>query len=448
MQHIDAKSTDASVIGLDLGTTALKGVLVDIGTGEVLRTAERALQYSAPAPGRVEHEAEAYWLIVADLLRELSANSGVEALAMCAASGNTLLADESGSPLTPIINWMDRRCVGDPPKCLRGLHPEEVREIAGWPCIDTFPLAHIGWLKENKPALFTEAERVCMNTDWLLKRLTGEWVMDHSTATTFHLQNQRKRRWHGPFLELLGIAPRQLSALAEPGAFVGRVTPAAAKATGLPPATAVAAGCFDHPAAALASGITEPGQLLLSCGTSWVGLAPRADRGSIIKARILCDPFLSGDGGPWAGIFSVTAIGTRINWYIENLIAPGEDAPLKIFDELASESPPGANGLRIDFTLPPEKISGSRADISRAVMEGASVALNNLLPPLKDKGFEFEKAVMVGGPSRSPIWPGILAETTGIELSVGTAHAGAQGAAMLATRALRESRTKSFEKPF
>jgi sugar (pentulose or hexulose) kinase len=427
----------ALLIGLDLGTSAMKGVLMR-PDGTVLKQAERPVRYDRPAPGRVEHDAEAHWRQVAGLLRELGtdAPAPIGALAMAAASGNTLLTDAQGRPLTPVINWMDRRCVGCPPPALRGLIAEEVRQTVGWACVDSFPLAHLAWLREHEPALYRQARHVCMNTDWLLFRLTGRWRMDTSTATTFHLQDQRRRCWHAPFLERLGLAEDQLSTLTGAGVAVGRLTPEAAAATGLTGSALAATGCFDHPADARAAGILEPGQLLLSCGTSWVGFTPFEDRATILAARLLCDPFRSEQGGPWGGIFSAPAIGPTIDWYVDHVIAPGEPDRLRIFDEAAAEAPRGAGGLAIDLTAPPQPVAGSRAAVSRAVMEGAAMALNRHLPRLREHGFRFERAVLVGGPSKSPVWPGILAEMTGLELTVGSAQAGARGAALLAARAL------------
>ncbi len=427
--------TESYTIGLDLGTSAFKGVLLR-DDGVVLSSAERPVRYEYPHAGWVEADAETHWRQVSDLIRELAPpdEGRVRALSISGASGNTLLTDAEGRPLTPVINWMDRRGGENPLPALRGLTPAAVRRITGWPCVDLFPLAHIAWLREHHPHLLDEAAHVCMNTDWLLFKLSGQWVMDHSTATTFHLQDQLAKAWHAPFLERLGVRETQLSRLSASGVTVGTLTPEAAEATGLPPELRVVTGAFDHPSAARAMGVTTPGQLLLSCGTSWVGLLPCTDRDALLNAELLCDPFLRDDGGPWAGMFSVPAIGSVMDGYIERLIVPECEgrARLQRFDALAAEAPPGAGGLEIDLLAPPQRIKASPALIARAVMEGAARALNAHLERLRVRGFAFRKAVLVGGPGKSPVWPGIIAEITGLDLTVGSAHAGATGAAMLA----------------
>ncbi|MCF7838230.1 MAG: hypothetical protein K9N49_06335 [Candidatus Marinimicrobia bacterium] len=420
-------------IGLDLGTSAIKGVLVR-ADGLLLKTAERPIRYDRPRPGWVEADAEQELRDVTAVIRELAtaAPGPVDALAAAGAAGSTLLSDAQGRPLTPAINWMDRRCADQPPPALAGLTAKAVRQVTGWPCLDAFPLAQLAWLLEHEPERYHAAAHVGMNTDWLLFRLTGNWLMDHSTATTMHLQDQTRRCWHKPYLERLGLVETQLPPLTHSGAPTGRLTPEAAAATGLTTDTVAFTGCFDHPAAARAVGVCAPGQLLLSCGTSWVGFLPADERDSLLAAELLCDPFLSKQGGPWGGMFSVPAIGPVIHWYVDHIIAPGEMEPWRIFDELAARGTPGAGGLTLDLSSPPRQIAAEPAQVARAVMEGAARALDAQLRRLREQGFRFTRAVLVGGPSRSPIWPGLIAETTGLELAVGSSYAGAEGAALLA----------------
>ncbi len=421
------------LIGLDLGTSVIKGVLMR-GDGEVLAEATAKTGLLQPREGWVEVAPETHYRAVCGVIRELAAAApaDVAALAMACASGNTLLTDARGQPLTPVINWMDRRAELDPPAALRGLSSAALARITGWPCVDSFPLAHLAWLREHEPELFRTADHYAMDTDWLLYRLTGLWRMDHSTATTFHLQDQVRGAYHPPLLKLLGIPLSKLSPLTRSGMAIGPLTAQAARDTGLTARTLVVTGSFDHPAAALAVGVVAPGRLMLSCGTSWVGLIPHPDRDLILQAGMLCDPFLSAGGGPWAGMFSVPRIGRAIDWYIAHAIAPDEPEPMRVFNDLAAQAEAGAGGLTIDLREPPRLPRAGRADISRAVMEGAARLVNEKLVALRPHGLRFEQAVMVGGPSRSPVWPEIVAGITGLAVTIAGRSAGARGAAMLA----------------
>jgi sugar (pentulose or hexulose) kinase len=425
--------TGTCLIGLDLGTSAIKGVLTD-RRGAVLAEAGAESRFLHPREGWVETDPEQHYRNVCGVIRELAAAApgGVAALAMAAASGNTLLCDAGGAPLTAIINWMDRRAELTPPAALVGLTAAELRQITGWPCVASFPLAHLAWLKENCPDLYRSAGHIGMDTDWLVHRLTGRWQMDQSTATTFHLQEQTSGTYHEPFLKRLELRRETLSALTPAGTAVGPLTPQALRDTGLSARTTVVTGCFDHPAAARAVGVLAPGQLMLSCGTSWVGFSPFMDRQDILGAQMLCDPFLSASRGPWGGMFSVPCIGRTIEWYIDHVIAPGASDRMRIFNDSATQAAPGAGGLEIDLQLPPRLIQADRGNISRAVMEGAARLLNGKLRELQTRGFRYERAVMVGGPAHSPIWPKIVAEITGIDVTAGGHSAGACGAAILA----------------
>jgi sugar (pentulose or hexulose) kinase len=318
-----------------------------------------------------------------------------------------------------------------------------VAQVTGWPGVTTFPLAHLAWLRENRPELYQSAGHCGMDTDWLLHRLTGQWRMDHSTATTWHLQEQVSGTYYAPFLERLGLREDQLSPLVDSGVPVGPLTAEAARDTGLSPRTLVVTGCFDHPAAARAIGVLAPGELMLSCGTSWVGFTPELDRRRLLDAQLLCDPFLSARGGPWGGMFSVPYIGRTIEWYVDHVIAPGTRDKWEIFNACAAEAPPGAGGLRLDLRDPPHPLQAGRAEVSRAVMEGAAGLLRENMQALAPHGFHFTRAVMVGGPAESPLWPGIVAEITGLEVSVGGRSAGARGAALLAGLGASQDRSQN-----
>ncbi|MDD4622663.1 MAG: FGGY family carbohydrate kinase [Kiritimatiellae bacterium] len=428
-------SQGGCLIGLDIGSSEVKGVLL-AASGRLLAGVSRHNRLLAPRDGWVELDPAGHLENVCGILRELAAAAPekVMAVAMAAASGNTLLTTEAGEPLGNIISWMDRRASERIPAALSGLEAEDVRRIAGWPCVGSFPLAHLAWLRENRPDSLRRAGHVGMDTDWLAYQLTGIWRMDHSTATTFHLQDQVTGGYYQPFLDRLGIERQRLSELIAPGQAVGTLRPEMAVRTGLPETTLLAAGCFDHPAAARAAGVIEPGMLMLSCGTSWVGFVPCGKRETVLKARMLCEPFLSGSGGPWGGMFSVPHIGRAITWYVDNVIAPREapERRVRVFDEMAGRSRPGANGVKIDLRQKPQAPDADPADVSRAVMESAARLIADKLAEASSAGLSYRRAVMVGGPSRSPVWPAIVADITGLEVEVGGRGAGARGAAMLA----------------
>jgi sugar (pentulose or hexulose) kinase len=283
-----------------------------------------------------------------------------------------------------------------------------------------------------------------MNNDWLMYRLTGRWGMDYSTASTFFLLDQVNHRWHEPYLDMLEIPERAISELGPSGSVLGPLTPGGAEDTGLDTDTLVVLGAFDHPSAARGTGFIDVGDLLLSCGTSWVGFYPIPDRQLGISQALLVDPFLSPEG-PWATLFALTEIGRLIDRYVEeHVLAKGEDRARKyeIFNARAGESPPGARGAFIDPFVPVKEIPSvqivppphhSKEDLARAAMEGPALRMRFHIEQLAAAGIRAERIAMVGGPAESLVWPRILAEITGLELKlINGQTAGAVGAAILA----------------
>ena len=258
--------------------------------------------------------------------------------------------------------------------------------------------------------------------------------MDLSSAVPFRLVDQLKECYSPKLIARFGLTEQQLPQLVDVGTEIGHVSIAAGRETGLSPETKVFAGCFDHPAAARGENVLTEGELLLSCGTSWVGFLPCRNREKLLKAKLLIDPFLRNENMMWAGMFSIPGIGLVIDEYVNRYIAPGCDNPMRRFDELAATH--NAGSCRIDLEKPFSIPNGTPGEVARAIMESAARLLNRELIRLKPFGIVFHSAVMVGGPSRSPVLPDIVKAETGLDIRIGSAHSGAFGAAMIAAHSL------------
>ena len=430
-------------IGLDVGTSAIKGVLITEDGHQVAR-AVRPVEFIRPKPGYVEIVPDDHYRSVCEIINELisklSPGASVKALSMAFASGNMLMLDGAYQPLTNIISWLDKRSLGMTPDLLPDLDTEQFHHIVGWNWTELFPLSQFAWHRKFAPDTYQKACRFCMNSDYLMFRLTGEWGIDPSTASTIFLQDQMAMAWHPSYLGALGIAEKTLSRIMPSGAVLGKLTDEAAAETGLGRDTLVVLGAFDHPCAARGTGCFATGSMLLSCGTSWVGFYPIEDRELAISQRLLVDPFLK-PSGPWGAMFALTAVAVEVDWYIENLISSKASAAEKYsdFNQAALESNPGAGGLRINpFQRSPEKLASlntrsERANLARALMEGAAFEMRRKIEMLAEAGIGAHNLTMVGGPTNSPIWPRIVAQIVGLELKlINGQTAGAVGAAVLA----------------
>jgi len=423
------------LIGFDLGTSAVKSVLV--GTDGRDWGVEEAATPLRREQGRIEFAVEELFEIVLEqltaLARRVPTGARVETFSFATASGNTVLLDAEGRPLTRAISWMDERGKQERLPALDAFDRAAIHDVVGWPYLDIFPLAHLAWWRKHEPALYAGLGRVGWEVTYILHRLTGRWGVDPSTATTFYLQDQVRGVWHQPYLEALGLRADQLPSIAPSGTVLGTLLPEIAARTGLTNDVKVVLGSFDHPAAARSAGVLEPGDMMLSCGTSWAGFYPVTDRAAAVRDRMLVDPFLQ-PTGPWAALFSAPCIGEHINTWINAITGGGSDAYAR-FNAFSEQTPPGSRGLTVRLTdAPPARIEPSQCPaLSRAVMESAACLMRQRITQQAALGRATRMLTMVGGPSRSRVWTKIVADITGLPVRLsGRQNAGALGAAILA----------------
>lgn len=425
------------LIGLDIGTSSVKGVLMT-ENGTVEKTSHKQFLYTVLDNGGVEIDADEFAGVCFSAIKELSLAADGEVKGICAssASGNLVVLDKDNNPVTPIFNWQDKRVTTESDEILGGIDRDELYRKTGWPFFgDSFPLAMLCYIKKHLPGKLENCGKVCMSTEYLYYKLTGKWGISTSAGTPFYLIEQQKGSYIAELLNIFGLTENQLPPVMPCGSKLGEVTEEASLICGLQEGVPVIIGSFDHPSAARSVGVFEEGEMLLSCGTSWVGFFPLKDREKAVSAKILVDPYMSEKDGNWGAMVSVASLSVRIKLYVERYIDNSETAYKKLA-ELAAESPSGANGLKICLLEEPDddKLKDApKEDIARAIMEGAVSLLKDKLDILKDMGISPKSAVMVGGPSENLLYREIIEEMCGISVNVlHGASAGAVGAAMLA----------------
>lgn len=385
-------------LGFDLGTGAVKAVCWHPRKGIVRNISER-VKFSTPQPGFMEIDPQDYLEQVLRMMQQLAeaASGPIGGISFAAASGNTLLCSAEGVPLYPIISWLDKRLDWTPPAEWR------VRELIGWPAIPAFPLMHLEWFRREKPELLRNAA-IGMSNDFLCWKLCGRRALDSSSATPFYLQDQQNFRWHPPYLKHYGIHETQLPELLQPGNPIGTVNPELAGGN-LTSETVLCAGSFDHPSGARAENITAPDEMLISCGTSWVGFYP-VQRREEIPGDELCDPFQSASGGCWGAMFSVAGVGVEIEDFVLGRYGSGAAR----YEQFNAEALEGGTP-------------------ARALMQSV---IDRFVARLK--GRRPRRLVMTGGPAEGQAWPRLLEEALHfpVEVSSYRSYAGAVGAAMLA----------------
>lgn len=425
------------LIGLDIGTSSVKGVLMT-PEGDTVHTAKEVFVYRRLENGGVEIDAKDYLTACLQAIRTLAqaAEGGrIEGICASSASGNVLLLDPQGEPMTPIINWQDKRVTGEAREVLGRMDDGAFYRLVGWPfSYETFPLAQLCYIKKHSPALLRNCGKVCMSTEYLYYVLTGKWGISSSAGTPFYLLDQQKGSYIESLLRILGIGEDKLPPVMPCGHILGTVQEEMEALCGIPAGTPVILGSFDHPSAARGVGVLREGQMLLSCGTSWVAFFPIADRDKGADAGLLIDPFLA-PKGCYGVMWSVSSLSERIALYVNRYIDDSPDAFQKL-SALARQSVPGANGLCIDLQADADDakiLAFPKEDIARAIMEGTVRLLQAGLSSLAAKGICASEAIMVGGPSEDPYWTCLIEELCHITVKVRRgAFAGAVGAALIA----------------
>lgn len=432
------------LIGVDLGTSAVKAILAD-SSGNILAQAGRSVQLIHPEEHIYEMDPLVYYRNICSLFKELTAKvdnpKKIRAVSFCTASGNTLLLDENYNPVTNVINWMDTRTFGKEQELWPEIDKKEIYEKCGWPWSGFFPLAHLAWLKDFQPKIWKKARYCTMLDGYLYYLLCRNLVVDPSKGTTFFLQDQVKGTWNRKLLSFLGISEENLPKILPSGTSAGNITPEATLETGLSRETLVVTGSFDHPSAARSAGVFHQGDLLISAGTSWVAFAPVKNREAGINGGMLIDPFLSPEGC-WGVMFSLTAVAEKMKYFLTEYINSGEEeAVYNDFNRLSGAAEPGAGGCfinpwqeTVDETR--ERLKNtSRENIARALMEGCAFLLKNQISKLeKFINTEMKRVVLVGGPTKSPVWPGIIAAILNRPCAIPETgqHTGALGAVIFA----------------
>jgi xylulokinase len=450
-------------VGLDLGSTAIKGVVVS-GAGQIVGSGSTAIQRMPSADSACfEIDPDAFIESIYGLIAQLASQAGkIRGISWVAASGNVLLLNDKNRPLAPMISWLDERPLdGSIEKELSLIDTDQLYRTVGWPLSHQFPFGRLLWLKKNNPEMLAHCARICTGNDWLGYRLTGNWAIDRSTGTTMYVYDQVASRKHEHNLSRLGLSPDLFADLFESGTVFGKILPEVCASIGIDGGPEAVLGSFDHPGAARALGIHSVDQLLLSCGTSWVGLVVLPDRETGLNAGLLLDPYESARGGNWCGMFSLTGIGKRIDSWFDAIFDFGwKVSPELKGDQLAGKAIAGSQKFELMNRLagavdpfeptPETELTSLKPDeptilsmltefgpgaVFRGLMESTAYEFRRMLAerwPLSDSMREMS---MVGGPANSMIWRQIVADTMNRPITVRFAsHAGAVGAAMMAAR--------------
>ena len=438
-------------LGLDLGTSAVKAVLVD-ARGAVRATAFAPLRVSHPEPYWSEQAPSDWWLAAQSAIEqvlELGSREGIGAgqIAAIGLSGQmhgATVLDAADHVLRPAILWNDGRSAAE---CQKLEGTPNFRALTGNLAMPGFTAPKLLWLRQHEPRLFDKIAKVLLPKDYLRLLLTGEYATDVSDAAGTLWLDVAHRRWSSALLEATGLSTSHMPTLHEGNAVTGRLSQTLAERWGMS-RVPVAAGGGDNAAGAIGVGIVRHGQAMLSLGTSGVYFA--VSDGYLARPERAVHSFCHALPHTWH-LMSVMLNAASCLDFSANLLGfagvsemlheaqakgPRDDGPL-FLPYLSGERTPhndvlacGAfSGLRADTT---------RADLVHATLEGVGLGLLDGIEAVGETGLHTEEITVIGGGSRSSYWLQLLADIAGRPLTVraGGEVGPALGAARLAQLAL------------
>lgn len=434
------------LLGVDVGTSSSKGCLVR-SDGSVVGKAQRAHEVSRPRPGWVEQDAELWWDDFTSITQELTAEAdGVVAGVCCSGMGPCVVAlDGHMRPLRPAILYgVDTRSTSEIAELTERYGAETILTRCGSPLTSQAVGPKLLWLRRHEPDVWDKMTRFATVSAFLVGRLTGEYVLDHHSASQCDpLYDIHSNTWIADWGE--EIAPGiELPRLLWPPEVAGEISRAASEATGLHAGTPVASGTIDTWAEAASVAVASPGDMMMMYGTTMFLVE--------VLSEARPHPQLWSTSSLYPGSHNLAAgmatSGALTSWFQD--IAGG--LPFEQLSDEASFAPPGANGL---VALPyfagersplfdPEArgvicgltVDHDRGHLYRALLESTGYGVRHILEVMTEAGGGGGRIVAVGGGTKGGLWPQIVSDITARRQELPRETAGASyGDAQLAALA-------------
>ncbi len=443
---------DGYLIGLDIGTSSVKGVAVALD-GTLLARASLDHTMHRPHPGWAENDPDDWVAGVAGVTHALLRGGGLPStalrgLAIDSQRDPLVMVGTDGRPLAPAIHWVDRRTETVLADLTAQLGYQHLLERTGIVPLPALALPVLAWTRQHRPEIWQQIHRVLSPKDYVLFRLTGEVGTDPTMLARTMLNDVQTDSWSDELREAVSLPAECLPAVAgQPWERVSPLRGGGAELLGVPLSTPIARGAGDDCTACLGAGAIESGDVCIGAGTStdWRVVTTNGEpdglgRGAVARHAI-ADHFM------YEAVIEGT--GSSMRWFRE--LVGGQDYANLI--ESAADIAPGADGL---FFIPfvdgahqaPRYVEGvrggflgirsghTRSHCVRAIMEGIAFQyplMFEVIAPYSDASGHFP---LVDGEARSPLWNQLKADVMGHPVSVpDVPDAAAMGSAILAGQA-------------
>lgn len=434
-------------IGIDLGTSAVKGILTD-ELGNVLREASRSYPVYYPQDGWSEQNPEDWYKAVLSLLKQLSEglSDKIAALSFGGQMHGLVILDKDDRVIRPCILWNDGRTKKQTDRLNEVFGKKKLSALTANVAFAGFTAPKLLWLKENEPENFGKIDKIMLPKDYLVYRLTGVHATDYSDASGMLLLDVKNKRWSEEMCALCGIGEKQLPELYESYECVGRV-----KAEYGLPNCLVAAGAGDNAAAAIGTGTVKDGDCNISLGTSGTVFVA-GDKFSVDENNAL-HSFCHANG-KYHLMGCILSAASANKWWIEEILKSNDYAgevssaeallgknTVYFLPYLMGERSPhndaDARGAFVGMRL-----DTPRGGLSLAVLEGVAFALKDCVEVARKNGIGIRRTMLCGGGAKSALWKKIIADVLNVEVVSPEIEQGpSYGAAILAMVAAGEYKT-------
>ena len=418
-----------TLLGVDLGTTSMKMVLFD-EQGNELKTVSKT--YTLDSCGdRVELDAQIYWQMFSQGYEEIRGEYAIDALSIDTQCESLVVADENGEPLYKTIVWLDNRAVEEAQMIEKAFGVRQVYEVTGQPEITaTWPACKLLWLRRHEPEIFGKIKKIFLLEDYLLYRLTGEFVTERTLQSSSLYLNIHTGDWWQEMLDFVGISPQQLPRLMDSCQEVARVD-----------GTVVVSGVMDQIAGAIGAGVVDASVVSEMTGTTMAIVAP-TDRCPEYREGNKVPCHINYDGSFCLLTWTPTA-GIALKWFKDNFC---EGKSYEDLNVLAAAVPAGCGGLTflpyLCGSIIPKynpdargaflglTMEHTRGHMVRAIFEAVAFMLQENLQYL---GLSCSQIRSMGGGAVSPLWCQIKADVTGKKIvTLKNAEAACLGSAIVA----------------
>ncbi|MFK7868420.1 MAG: xylulokinase [Roseobacter sp.] len=427
-------------LGLDLGTSGLKAVLIDEDQN-LLDEATAPLSVQRPHRGWSEQN-PADWLVATETVMSAFSDrhkmNRVKAIGLSGQMHGATLLDAAGEVLRPCMLWNDTRAHAEAAEMDQN---PEWRAGSGNIVFPGFTAPKVEWVRTHEQPVWRAMDKVLLPKDYLRLWLTGDMVSDLSDASGTSWLDPRERDWSDILLRASRLSRENMPTLMEGNAAAGVLRKTLTERWGMRKKVVVAAGAGDNAASAVGMGVVEQGQAFISLGTSGVLFAASPDYQPDAPSAV--HTFCHALPGTWHQMGVILSCTDALNWYAgllgtdaktltQNLGPVRKPSEALFLPYLGGERTPhndaAARGALLGLSHGTNREAGTRA-----VMEGISYAFRDCYDALRSTGTEVSSLVAVGGGSRSEHWLKMLATVLDLPIDVPAAgdFGGAFGAARL-----------------